>query len=147
MSRDWTPRQLHMVDIRAHLSKNVITINYGEGERPYIDPNCETAKKYPNMYFLCGEILKVLLEKKSEAFVERVEDGLTTIMALFDSDLLRDGRALSEPVDNAILQQLRDIELLRLICMWYDGKLDEGFYYNTYNNELFLDGLMEMKEV
>ncbi len=143
MSRDWTPQLNRWVDSKHHFSQNkVVWTNLITGkEEVVVDPECETAKRYPLLYFLYGYNLeKFMLAEMTAEFVSEVEHILKEIATWEDANK----RAIStaSPSENIFYKD--DEELISLVIEWYEGKLDPDFYYNDRNNEYFLDGLRKL---
>ena len=146
MSRDWTPQMLHAVDkqMNGTLHEQVITweIN-GKSETMY-NPNSEDGKAFPNFYFLGCDVFKRLKEKCSIEFIYSIEMVLTAIIDIVDGF---DNPCSS--ISDEMLEQNIKLELMRLAKLvrdWFEGKLDPGFYYNEWNNELFIKNLLEIFE-
>ena len=53
MGRDWTPQEHHSADARLGFSKRKMEVTDIDGNISVLyDPDCETAKRFPNLYFL-----------------------------------------------------------------------------------------------
>jgi hypothetical protein len=144
MSRDWTPKQLYLVDKQMNnkLRNQTITLELN-GETTIIhDPNGEMEKAFPNLTFIGGDVFKRLKEKSSVEFIYDVESVLTAITELLDSY----GIPAREIADSDIEANVKESlwQLAKLVRDWFEGKLDPGFYYNELNNAIFLEKLLEM---
>lgn len=139
MSKDWTPQQLRWVDKESHLSKNTIYwVNPQTNEQTAIvDSDSEEAKAYPHLYFLYGDTLrKRMLSAMSKDSIARVEKILHRIIEVEDAN----NAGISKIADaNTLFDE--NVELVKLTISWYEGKLDEGFYYREENDRLFFEGL------
>ena len=146
MSRDWTPQQLHAVDkqMNGSLHEQVITWAYNGESITIHDPNSEDGKTFPNFYFLGCDVFKRLKEKCSIKFMSSIEMVLAEIIDIvdgFDSPC--------DSISDEMLEQNIKLELMtlaKLVRDWFEGKLDPGFYYNEWNNELFVRNLLEIFE-
>ncbi len=140
MSRDFTPQEQQWADKQLHMREKRITWkNTATGEEELlVDPECETAKRYPNLYFLYGYYLeKHLLQEFPSSFVLEVEQKLRQIIRQEDSS----NKPLQSCVDmNGTIANKPSV-LMALVASWYTGKLDSDFYYSDRNNQLFYEGL------
>ena len=148
MSRDWTPREQHFADKRFKLSDRKIEMVYGNQKEIISDPTCELAKTYPNMYFLCLNILKAYQSEIEK--IALLEACLDRLIKEDDSAKKIDYWNQEEPVFLEINGKTIDVtDVMKNVSLWYCGRLDDNFYYNEYNNELFVQyiGKMEIDEV
>ena len=142
MSRDWTPKQLYLVDKQMdnELRKRTITLEFN-GEITVIhDPEGEMEKTFPNLTFLGGDIFKKIKDKCEVTFVYDVEAALTEIIRLTDNHPAND--VSDSDIESCIKEGWW--QLAKLTRDWFEGKLDPGFYYNEQNNEAFIEKLLEM---
>ena len=125
MSRDWTPQELHQADIQMGFSaKKLAGFCSESGEEIVLyDPECKTAKQYPNLYFLFREGTARILE----TYGNRAEP----VLAELENDLVTEINGCgSNPALHA----------------WYEGKLDPNFYYGETNHRLFEEYIAEKIE-
>ncbi len=107
------------------------------------DPEGEMEKTFPNLTFLGNEVFKRLKIHCSVTFVMDVEIVLTGITELVDGF----DNPAKEISDAEIETNMKEEywKLGKLVRDWFEGKLDPGFYYNEWNNEVFIDKLLELK--
>ncbi len=143
MSKDWTPQQFHAVDksLNGDLSSQTLSAEI-EGKTYVIhDPNSEDGKAFPNLYFLGNDIYKVLKKECSITFVYDVEMMLAEIINIVDGF-----KSPLSSIDDETLKlsvKPEHLALAMLVRDWFEGKLDPGFYYNEWNNEVFAEKLLE----
>ena len=144
MSRDWTPQQLYAVDkqMNGSLHEQVITWEVNGETFTDHDPNSEDGKAFPNFYFLGCDVFRKLKEKCSTPFMYDIEKVLTAIINIVDGF---DNPC--ESISDELLEQNvkpKYLSLAKLVRNWFEGKLDPNFYYNEWNNEVFVDNLLEI---
>ncbi len=120
MSRDWTPREMHAADRAMNISQMKIVMTDQETGKDImiVDPESETAKKWPNAYFLAGSIIRYIEDRK--VLMDLFEETLDGIISLDDANKIP--AEYEDPFKNTVL-------------MWYKGKLDPYFYYRERNDE------------
>ncbi len=144
MSRDWTPKQLYLVDkhLNGNLREQKITWELNGETYVIHDPEGEMEKAFPNLTFLGNDIVKSLKEKCKITFIYDVESCLTGITELLDS-FNNSNRDIADSEIETHMKKSYWV-LGKLIRDWFEGKLDPDFYYNERNNEIFIEKLIEM---
>lgn len=152
MSRDLTPQELFFYELRDlkegrgslwDFMEN-IRLEYAGESSPLHDAEEMTLRKnFPSLGRLFNGFPK-LYEKLSQIrggidFLHRKDDELT---AYIESRQFK----LEEISDNGTYQIHskpgkgdKDSYLIK----WFEGTLDEGFYYNTYNDELLVEHILD----
>lgn len=126
MSRSWTPREMYYAD-------KMIQEKMGESLRnrkfTYVETN---GNKIP---MESEQDLKIRKQFKELGFLF---DLLPKLYKEFSNHPKYRNRVLTE-----LEEHLKDLIVQDAgnnddtVWLWYIGKLDKGFYYNKYNNELF----------
>lgn len=141
MSKDWTPRQLFLVDRYLQKEKgngfrNILettTVSFNGETSPYFtEREIESRKLFPEFSFLFNGYTR-LWEDFSEHpeiradIFKKVEETLLAIeKSEVEEEMFSFGTRLQE-----------------MTFRWFDGKLDPCFYYSTYNDEAFYDFLTD----
>lgn len=135
MSRDMTPRELYMVE-KTLVAKEGPAASYLEVMRNMTcTVNGRTSKAYTTTQISNRQEFKIL----------------GTLFSPFDN--LYDIMANGVPFGMDVLHEQDDIvakyaetgdgDKESVICKWFDGKLDEGFYYNEQNDDKLFVWLIE----
>ena len=134
MSRDWTPRETYYADKQLQelgkgslfeITENMVWHDGNGNSKPYYsDEQMKIKKKYKwlgNLFSPVYDLYKKMSEhpKYRNRILQEIEDELTVII-----------NTNAKNKDETV-------------WLWYIGRLDEGFYYNEYNNELFYDYIMQ----
>lgn len=144
MSRDWTPKQLYLFDKQMNGELRKAKLTYEIEGKDYVlhDPEGKMEKAFPNLTFLGGDIFQKLKNESSGLFIVDVEIVLTGIIEILDSFKSPSIDINDSDIEANIKEKYWT--LARLTRDWFEGKLDPGFYYNEWNNELFLTNLLEI---
>lgn len=124
MGKDFTPREHHMADIMYGFSRNRTVMRDADGNETVLyDPHSPASVKYPNLSFLFGSGLADILEEFGS--------GAGSVLSDIEKRLVRIIEADSGEKDDQLY-------------LWYIGKLDPDFYYNTWNNELLREYIVSL---
>ena len=128
MSRDLSPKELHLIDEKYGFSKEILkTTNLQTGQETIIyDPKCDLAIYYPNAYFLGQRVVETF-------------KNIPTTLQFFEDTL---SRIIRETDTETPITQLDD-QMVRAIAAWYDGRLDPQFYYREHNDDLLIEQLKQ----
>lgn len=128
MSRSWTPQELYHMDkyLQREQGKSL-----RESQVLFIKPNGE----------------RVPLEDKQTLNVRNQYKELGFLFDILPTTykILEKHPKYRKKVLDRIETHLKEIEELKsgndkdVVWLWYTGKLDKNFYYNSYNNELFME--------
>lgn len=126
MSRSWTPREMYYAD-------KMLQEKTGETLRGrtfvYVEPNGNRTPMESE------HDLKIRKQFKELGFLF---DNLPQLYKEFSNHPKYRNKVLNEieeHLEKLINQDSGNKE--DIVWLWYIGKLDKGFYYNKYNNELF----------
>lgn len=128
MSRDWTPRELHMADEYCfketgeymHDRKIVLVLNGKEtDERMDCMKYPDLYEKFPNLSFLWGADYVKKYQTQNLAYVE---EQLSLIVS----------GNITNDTDKTILR-------------WYNGELDPHFYYREENDEILKEYILGLQ--
>lgn len=133
MSRNWTPREMYLVDLmmqregnaflRESLNNMIFLTPNGE-EMPYLtDEKKKVLGMFKELGFLFGDNLYVLWQKTKERPIKRKRILQATeeeLEKLIEYD--RSGESLDS--------------FDKILVDWYYGELDPNFYYSEQNNYL-----------
>ena len=117
MSRDFTPRDHHIVDAMYGFSTRKTTLRETATGKEVVlyDPDSTVSKQYPNLSFLFGAGLEEIIGEYGEEAGPVLESIESRLKEIISSD---SGKA-DDP-----------------LYLWYSGELDPHFYYHETNDEL-----------
>lgn len=119
MSRDLTPRELHILQKEHPLDMSSITIEYNGIEVPlYSEEDIALTHKYPNLGLFGFDMLKLC------------KDILSS----------EEGQKLIAKVESCFTGACDDKELYEKTMAWYYGHLNPGYYMEN-NNQAMADYL------
>ena len=95
----------------------------GGNETVLYDPSSPASVKYPNLSFLFGSGLADILEEFGSGADSVLSDIEKRLVCIIDAG--------SGKKDDPLY-------------LWYIGKLDPNFYYNTWNNELLREYIVSL---
>ena len=126
MSRDFTPRELYLVEKEMKPSLRDIKIVNDKGEEIIFSKTPEGAKeRYPELTFLVSD--QESLFGSADTIVDLTEDRKRVLDAIEEKiQNIEEGNGLNEEDPFLFVEQ------------WFCGKLDPNFYYREENERLFL---------
>ena len=151
MSKDMMPCDLYIADraiaqMRGSqgLRDMEIAMNFNGQSIPL--GNKDAKADFPELSFLYGDCFHPLYEQHRHPETKRLHPEAKRVFQEFETALKNAEEALlnqSEPLSRH-LTELSEEEFLQqqisvVVEEWFFGRLDDGFYYNTYNNEKLLE--------
>lgn len=140
MSRDWTPREayfadkFHFQETGQHFYEMKVT-TFVMGKETLVHPTKEEEilyKKYPYLAITSIDNLQQLFNNLSKDFLVELEKYVKDLCVLDEGkNKFHDSKEFENKVINK----------------WYNGQLDENFYYRERNDEYLLDYLREIELV
>ena len=119
MSRDLTPREVHIIQRQHPLDVAEIKICYNGQEMPlYPEEDIALSRKYPNVGLFGFDMLRLC------------KDILST----------EQGQELMNKVESCFSGSCDDRKLYEKTMAWYEGQLEPGYYMEN-NNIAFADYL------
>lgn len=144
MSRDWRPVELYITDKQFKESKgsglrdNVITFKTPDGQERLLS-NMEMRQQYPELEFVAGDVTKAFYDlykdnKDVLALFDELEIALRKAETEFDKD-----RTFPSSLELWKLEpeEIAQHPIDEVVKEWFYGNLDNNFYYNTENDEIF----------
>lgn len=120
MSRDWTPKELHMVQKEMNMTESIVNNLYHvdkDGNRIPFFPaeSIETNNKYKTVGMFGGDLIDACLK-----------------LGLFNTE---EGCQLFQQIEDYFNgKEIEDKELLDKTIAWYEGNLSPGYYMDDNNN-------------
>lgn len=140
MSRDWTPREAYFAD--KHFWKQtgehfyeMKLVTYIMGKETLVHPTKEEKilyQKYPYLAITSIDNLHKLSSNLSQDLVMELEEYVKNLCI---SDEGKNKFHDSNELENEVINK------------WYNGELDENFYYRERNDEYLLDYLKEISDI
>lgn len=125
MSRDLTPQELFLIDYQGHNKLRAATLEFvGEdGTKQRLD-NHLAKDRYPELSFLYNGFDELYKKHSSDEKVLAVLDKLEEAIVGVEQETLNGELPFTTPFDETVRK-------------WFNGELDEHFYYNDENDRLF----------
>ena len=137
MSRDWTPIESYYFDKKhreqtgIHFYEMNLTWHMLDSNEVFEDEKSkklqEIAKNYEYLVITNPDGVIELVEKISEKTLKDINTKIKLLCDCFDAQ-----------------KDIGSENVEQFIKEWMIGKLDSGFYYREYNDELFLEELMQL---
>ena len=121
MSKDFTPQMHYAVSKQypeIYMGNITIHIKGKPDTKIFTDEQMELKAKYKTFYICASDIFFKIYEKYSTEKFEKINSLIESLVETTDTSSFP-----NELVD------------------WFEGKLDENFYYHERNDELFLEWL------
>lgn len=140
MSRDWTPREayfsdkFHFQETGRHFYEMKVT-TFVMGKETLVHPTKEEEilyKKYPYLAITSIDNLQQLSNNFSKDLLVELEEYVKDLCV---SDEGKNKFHDSKKLENEVINK------------WYNGQLDENFYYRERNNEYLFDYLNEISNI
>lgn len=140
MSRDWTPRETYFAD-KFHFQKTgqhfyeMKLTTFVMGKETLVHPTKEEKilyKKYPYLAITSIDNLQQLSNNFSKDLLVELEEYVKDLCV---SDEGKNKFHDSKELENEVINK------------WYNGQLDENFYYRERNNEYLFDYLNEISNI
>jgi hypothetical protein len=129
MSRSWTPKEMFYVDKemaksgKSFRDNRLVLVDEKTGEETQLN-NHLAVGRYPELSFLFDLFDDLYIKSEGRACILKVFDE-------YEAALVR--------AENGDAPKT---EIEKTVEKWYNGKLDDSFYYNDWNNKLlFVDML------
>lgn len=129
MSRSWTPQEQSLAD-------------------KYIMKTQKRSMRDQQFYMVKTDGTKVPMQSKKEQELRKkykelgfLFDNLYTVYTKLSKHPKYTAKVLQD-IENKLAKYVRDNKCedeKDIVWLWYIGKLDSGFYYNTHNNELLAE--------
>lgn len=144
MSRDWRPIDAVISDEERALNglerisemKLYVRIANDKAKTPFF--NDEARMVFPHLCYLLdgfeNRIYEFIKDDKSSIKIyKKIEKELDKLVVRVREQMKEDIRDIS----------LGKVSVNDVVKKWFCGELDENFYYNEYNNELFMDWISQ----
>lgn len=133
MSKDFTPANLYAADKKLTESGNslrtlkLVNIN---SNRPIVQIEKDAKNEYPELQFLLDGFVIIYRDYHNTPAGKSVLDKIENEIKLIETKFEQGERNYTNyhPDYNSIHE---------ITSLWFFGKLDHNFYYNTQNNALF----------
>ena len=128
LSRDFKPFEQFLADRRFNNEMRNSAITFTDrisGEKVRLD-NHAAKERYPELSFLFNEFDLLYNSYNNDEKALAVLDDIESCLVKAEEDFMKE----TETYDS-------DNEMQKVVKEWFNGRLDESFYYAEYNNKLF----------